>query len=97
MSHSAFDSLGFNSFSKIKSYIKCCNYITKYITKDCVRNSRGTVYISSRHLKKADVYEYKDINFDDYSFYNGYVSIKDFYIKDIPRSLLLQLIDEKNA
>lgn len=97
LSHSAFDALGFNSFSKIKSYIKCCNYITKYITKDCVRNSRGTVYISSRHLKKADVYEYKDINFDDYSFNNDFVSIKDFYIKDIPRALLLQLIDEKNA
>lgn len=32
------DRLGFNSFSLIKDYNKCCNYITKYITKDCVKN-----------------------------------------------------------
>lgn len=36
-----FDEIGFNSFSKIKDYNKCCNYITKYITKDCVRNDKN--------------------------------------------------------
>lgn len=44
-SHEIFDALGFNSFSKIKDYNKCCNYITKYITKDCVKNdARHGIY-----------------------------------------------------
>lgn len=30
------DSLGFNSFSKIEDYNKTCNYMTKYITKECL-------------------------------------------------------------
>ena len=49
-----FDDLGFNSFSKIKDYNKCCNYITKYITKDCVKNSHNQIYICSRGLKRAN-------------------------------------------
>lgn len=53
--------MGYNTISPIKSYTKCCNYITKYITKDCVKNEAGTVYISSRGLKKADVYEIEKI------------------------------------
>lgn len=48
-----FDKLGFNSFSKIVDYNKCCNYIMKYITKDCVRNSNGYIYIYSQGLKKC--------------------------------------------
>lgn len=35
-----FDNLGFNSFSSIKNKSKCANYITKYITKDCVKNEQ---------------------------------------------------------
>lgn len=34
-----FDKLGYNSFSLIRSQSKCSNYITKYVTKDCVRNN----------------------------------------------------------
>lgn len=49
-----FDELGFNSFSKIKNYFKCCNYILKYITKDCVRNENNQIYIRSRGLKFAE-------------------------------------------
>lgn len=30
--------IGFNTFSKIRDYTKTCNYILKYITKDCVKN-----------------------------------------------------------
>ena len=60
LSHELFDTMGFNSFSKIRDYNKCCNYITKYITKDCVKNDAGTVYISSRGLKKASRYQISD-------------------------------------
>ena len=52
-SSSAFDKLGFNSFSKIKDKEKVANYITKYITKDCVKNEAGTVYFCSRRFKKS--------------------------------------------
>lgn len=53
LSSSAFDKLGFNSFSEIKSREKVSNYILKYITKDCVRNSRGSLYFCSRRFKKS--------------------------------------------
>ena len=78
LSHKILDEVGFNSFSRIKDYTKCCNYITKYITKDCVRNTSGYIYISSRGLKKADTYEYNNINFADWSFENDFCCIKDF-------------------
>ena len=45
LSHKIFDEIGFNSFSIIQDYTKCCNYITKYITKDCIRNTSGYIYI----------------------------------------------------
>lgn len=38
LSHELFDQIGFNSFSKINDYTKTCNYILKYITKECVKN-----------------------------------------------------------
>lgn len=47
-----FDVLGFNSFDKIRDYNKCCNYITKYITKNCCRTENGQIYFCSRGLKK---------------------------------------------
>ena len=71
--------LGFNSFSKIKDYTKCCNYITKYITKDCVKNSHNQVYISSRGLKKATREEFSILDFTP-SFSNDYCEIKDIQI-----------------
>ena len=96
LSHKILDEVGFNSFSRIKDYTKCCNYITKYITKDCVRNTSGYIYISSRGLKKADTYEYNNINFADWSFENDFCCIKDFKISEIPKDLLLQLMGDKN-
>ena len=52
LSNKTFDQLGFNSFSKIKDYNKCCNYITKYITKDCVKNeARYCLHIFQRSKK----------------------------------------------
>lgn len=45
LSHKLFDEIGFNSFSKIKDYTKTCNYILKYITKECVKNeARKCIY-----------------------------------------------------
>lgn len=74
--------LGYNSFSKIKDYSKCCNYITKYITKDCVKNSHNQIYISSRGLKKATREEFANINFSP-SFSNDFVDILDFNINNL--------------
>lgn len=91
LSNKVFDEIGFNSFSKIKDYSKCCNYITKYITKDCVRNEAGTVYISSRGLKKAAKSEIGEIDFD-WQFQNDYCSIKDFTISETSKEDLLKLI-----
>lgn len=91
-----FDELGFNSFSKIESVEKVSNYILKYITKDCVKNSAGTVYISSRGLKKATVTELSndlDINFD---YINDYCSIKDFNVNNLSRDELLNIMSAMN-
>ena len=76
-SSKVFDEIGFNSFSPIKDYNKCCNYITKYITKDCIRNENNQIYISSRGLKKATRYEIQPIDFD-FTYENDFVKIKDF-------------------
>lgn len=97
LSHHIFDEVGFNSFSAIKDYSKCCNYITKYITKDCVKNTSGYIYISSRGLKKADTYDYNNINFNNWSFENDFCCIKDFKISEIPKDLLLQLMGDENG
>lgn len=96
LSHKVFDEIGFNSFSHIKSYSKCCNYITKYITKDCIKNEAGTVYISSRGLKKADKYEIDPINID-WSFENDFCKIKDINFSELTKEEILQIynISEK--
>lgn len=49
------DTLGWNSFSKIKDYNKACNYITKYISKNPIILDSGYVYNCSRGLKKPTV------------------------------------------
>ena len=60
---------------KIKNYNACCNYITKYITKDCIRNSHNQIYISSRGLKKALRTDIQNFDFfEDYK--NDYCKIK---------------------
>lgn len=77
-----FDELGFNSFSPIKDYTKCCNYITKYITKECIKNEHNQVYISSRGLKKATKEEFKNIDFTP-SFTNDYCEILDVRLDEL--------------
>ena len=89
--------LGFNSFSKIKDYTKCCNYITKYITKDCIKNSHNQIYISSRGLKKATKEEFTNIDFIP-TFTNDFVEIKDFTVDSLSKDELLYFINlQKNV
>lgn len=95
LSSSKLDTLGFNSFSKIESLDKVSNYILKYITKDCVRNSKNQVYISSRGLKKAERTELNpNISNIDYSYTNDYCSILDFTVNnDSNKDFLLNIIN----
>jgi len=58
-----------------------------------VRNTAGTVYISSRGLKKADVYDYSTINYSDWSYSNDFCSIKDFEFDKMPKELAMQLLE----
>lgn len=44
MSSHIIDTLGFNSFSKIEDYNKACNYLTKYITKNCCRTDNNQIF-----------------------------------------------------
>ena len=91
-----FDNLGYQSFSKIKNYTKCCNYILKYITKDCVRNSAGSTYISSRGLKKADKYEISPVTMF-WGYENDFCKIRDISISQLSKEDILQFynINEK--
>ena len=95
LSSSKLDTLGFNSFSKIESLDKVSNYILKYITKDCVRNSKNQVYISSRGLKKAERTELNpNITNIDYSYINDYCSILDFTVNnESNKDFLLNIIN----
>ena len=88
--------LGFNSFSKIKDYTRCCNYITKYITQDCVKNSHNQIYISSRGLKKATREEFSNIDFTP-TFTNEFVEIKDFTLDSLSKDDLLYFINLKKS
>lgn len=73
-----FDKMGYNSFSEIKNYNKCCNYITKYISKDCVKNDKNQIYICSRGLKRAEKTELHLLNDGDifWDYTNDYCCIK---------------------
>ena len=82
LSNKVFDEIGFNSFSKIRDFEKTCNYITKYITKDCVKNENNQIYICSRGLKKAVKYEIQPIDIA-YKFENDFCKIRDFNINEL--------------
>lgn len=91
-----FDKLGFNSFSKIVDYNKCCSYIMKYITKDCVRNSSGSIFFHSQGLKKCDIFSFSPSNdkiIDKFvTFSNDYVDCFDFNVNDEKyKDLLVEL------
>lgn len=87
------ENLGYNSFSVIRDYTKTCNYITKYITKDCIKNSHNQIYISSKGLLKATREEFKNINFNP-SFSNDYCDILDLQISKLSREENLDLFNQ---
>lgn len=78
-----FDKLGFNSFSKIKNYEKCCNYILKYISKDMVRQLGCKFYIRSRNLKTPKKYEINNLSIKDWDFENDYCKISTVDLKNV--------------
>ncbi len=96
LSSKDFDELGYNSFSIIQDFNKCCNYITKYITKKCVKNENNQIYFCSRGLKRP-----KDefmINYDlteifDKVFENDYIQKKDFDLTKLSEKQKLKLND----
>ena len=92
LSNKVFDEIGFNSFSEIRDFEKTCNYITKYITKDCVKNENNQIYICSRGLKKADKYEINSISIDKWGFENEFCKIKDFNVNEMNSDELLQFM-----
>lgn len=87
--------MGFNSFSKIKDKDKVSNYITKYITKDCVKNEAGSVYFCSRGLKRASSYSVMEFPLDDYlikkPYENDYIKIFDINFTQLTSYELLYL------
>ena len=92
------DILGFNSFSVIKDKNKISNYITKYITKDCVKNKHNQIYFCSRNLKKADKFDIDLLKFNindvDFSYCNDYVKIKDIKINEKNNEKLLTFLTQ---
>lgn len=94
LSNKVFDEIGFNSFSEIRDFDKTCNYITKYITKDCVKNENNQIYISSRGLKKATKYEIDNINID-WAYENDYCKIRDFNVNDLKSDELIKMMNIK--
>ena len=85
------DNLGFCSFSEIKDILKCSNYITKYITKDCIKNEHNQIYICSKGLLRAGVYDLPARNLlhnfciseKFWTYSNDYCKIKDFHYNDL--------------
>lgn len=72
-----FEDLGFNSISKIQDKLKISNYITKYITKDFVKTSKGSSYFRSNGLKLARRIEVDYIDFTSLNlkYENDFVKI----------------------
>ena len=96
LSNKVFDKLGFNSFSPIKNFEKCCNYITKYITKQCVKNSHNQIYISSRGLKKAERYQISPIDIK-WKFENDFCKIADFNLNTMTKDEILKFLHIKEG
>lgn len=92
LSNSVFDTIGFNSFSKIKDFEKTCNYITKYITKKCVKNENNQIYFCSRGLKKASKYEIEPVDID-WSYQNDFCKILDINLHNCKPDILIKLLN----
>lgn len=80
LSNSFFDEIGYNSFGFIDDYLKCCNYITKYISKDVIKNEHNQIYFCSKGLKKAEKEDiYVDTELVPWTFENDYVKIYEVF------------------
>lgn len=73
-----------NSFSTIKHKGRTANYITKYITKDCIRSPTRQLYFCSKGLERSKVFKcvYVDNLVEKLKFVNDYCMLYDFYKGD---------------
>lgn len=86
--------MGWNTFSPIKDYNKCCSYITKYITESCIRNEHNQIYFCSRGLKRAEEELMIDTDLNtifENVFENEYCQKKDFDITTLSEQEKLKL------
>lgn len=92
-----FDELGYNSFSLILDYNACCSYITKYITKDCVKNDNNQIYFCSRGLSRGESEYFVDFDlkkiFGEDIFQNEYCQIVDYNLNKLTLKQRNDLID----
>lgn len=98
------DRIGYCSFSPIQDYEKCCNYITKYITKDCIKNEHNQIYFCSKGLKTASAeelyhFDFKQFqeNFGDFKYRDEYSQISDFHFNDLKPHQILFFINLKKT
>lgn len=92
-----FDTIGYNSFSCIKSTTRVANYILKYITKDCIKNANNQIYFRSRNLKEPIHYEIAPLPSSfKWKYSNDYVDISDFCVTDMTHDELMQNIFDNN-
>lgn len=73
-----------NSFSVVKHKGKIANYITKYITKDCIRSPTRQLYFCSKGLQRSEVFKcvYVENFVDKLKYVNDYCLLYDFYKGD---------------
>lgn len=94
--------LGHFSCSKIKSQIRCANYIMKYISKDAVKNSHNQIYFCSKGLARAQVFDLapelqdNSILSNFWRYENDYVKLRDFSFEKIPKNIQLFLMNKKD-
>ena len=87
------EKMGYCTLTKIKDYEKCCNYITKYITKDCIKNEKGTIYISSRGLRKASNIHVPDVSpITGFDYENEFIFLKDYNLNNLSSSQSLDIV-----
>lgn len=94
-----FDDLGFQSFEEIeKDKEGTAHYITKYISKECIRFPGKSLYICSRGLKLAEsetFYNFSDLSIlldnDFFKFMNEYCMLRDFKLNELSKEELQEL------